>query len=240
MVWYNNNQQEKDENKMSTEFSISKPRPLPVILLADISGSMSEDGKIDALNTAVNEMIRSFAEEEEDALAEIQVAVITFGKGGAKLHSPLRSASEIEWEPMKAEGTTPLAAALDIATDMLEDKSREHYYYPVLILVSDGQPTNEKGYRSDNWKKPLQRLLKSERGSKGDRFAMGIGDDADLNVLNEFLADTEAQLFQTNEARQIRDFFRWVTIQSLKRSQIDPNSRVKVDPEEINEFLRKH
>ncbi len=223
---------------MTIQVSTAKPRPLPVILLADISGSMAEDGKIDALNIAANEMIRSFAEEDDNARAEIQVAVITFGSEGAKLHKPLQPALKIQWEPMKAEGTTPLADALDLATDMLEDEKLIpiQAYREVLILVSDGQPTNEKGYRSDNWKEPLQRLLKSKRGSKSDRFAMGIGDDADLNMLKEFLANPEAQVFQAHEARQIRNFFRWVTRTTLIRSlHIDPNGRVKVDPEENDE-----
>ena len=38
------------------EFTVSSARPLPVILLADVSGSMAVDGKIDALNGAVAEM----------------------------------------------------------------------------------------------------------------------------------------------------------------------------------------
>ena len=32
------------------DFTVTKPRPLPVILLADVSGSMASEGKIDALN----------------------------------------------------------------------------------------------------------------------------------------------------------------------------------------------
>src|SRR5689334_3507688 len=46
------------------DFVLQTARPLPVILLADVSGSMKEDGKIDALNEAVANMIGAFAEEE--------------------------------------------------------------------------------------------------------------------------------------------------------------------------------
>ena len=35
------------------EFVMASARPLPVIILADISGSMSTNGKIDALNDAI-------------------------------------------------------------------------------------------------------------------------------------------------------------------------------------------
>ena len=63
------------------EFTLSSARPLPVIVLADISGSMLEHGKIQSLNLAVREMLEAFR-DEDDLRAEIHVAVITFGKGG--------------------------------------------------------------------------------------------------------------------------------------------------------------
>jgi len=89
------------------EFTMSSARPLPVIVLADVSGSMSANGKIDALNDAVSEMIATFA-EEDDARAEIHVSVIAFGGGGASIHKPLRPARETRWEPMAASGRTPM------------------------------------------------------------------------------------------------------------------------------------
>ena len=101
------------------EFTVSSARPLPVILLADVSGSMGVDGKIDALNRAVAEMQATFA-EEEDERAEIHLAVVTFG-GTAALHTPLTPASDVRWTPMEADGRTPLGPALDIATDLVEE-----------------------------------------------------------------------------------------------------------------------
>ena len=60
------------------QFAAATARPLPVIILADISGSMSVDGKIDALNAALKDMLHTFAQESR-LNAEIQVAIITFG-----------------------------------------------------------------------------------------------------------------------------------------------------------------
>jgi uncharacterized protein YegL len=51
---------------------------MPVIILADVSGSMTAYGKLAALNRAIAETIAIFA-SEQDARAEIHVAVITFG-----------------------------------------------------------------------------------------------------------------------------------------------------------------
>ena len=81
------------------DFTVSTARPLPVIVLADVSGSMSANGKIDALNDAIQSMIESFAAEDHSR-AEIHFAVIAFGKGGARLHQPLLPAAfSIEYSP---------------------------------------------------------------------------------------------------------------------------------------------
>ncbi|MCP4696899.1 MAG: VWA domain-containing protein [Gammaproteobacteria bacterium] len=193
------------------EFTVAAARPLPVILLADVSGSMSVDGKIQALNQAAGEMIASFADEEADR-AEIQVAVITFGANNANLHQPFMPAAQIQWMNMQAAGHTPLGAALELVTESIEDAKiiPSRSYRPSLILVSDGQP-------NDEWRGPLSRLHNSPRASKAMRFAMGIGEDADLDMLQEFLADPEGRVFAAHEARQIQQFFRWVTMSVTQR-----------------------
>ena len=95
------------------QFTVAAKR-LPVIILADISGSMSVDGKIETLNRAIAEMIASFA-QEEDVRAEIHVAVVTFGKGGAKIHLPLQVASQIQWTDMEAVGSQTQAGSAFVA-----------------------------------------------------------------------------------------------------------------------------
>lgn len=212
---------------MSTfrEFTSPTARPLPVILLADVSGSMSADGKIDALNAAVAEMLQTFA-TEDDTRAQIHVAAIIFGGDQAVLHHALAPAAEAPWQPMRAAGKTPMGAAFGLAREMLEDRQQipSRAYRPTLILVSDGQPTDE-------WESPLKALLASERASKAARFAMGIGADADKAMLSAFLADPNARVFEAHEAREIRKFFQWVTMSVTTRSRsANPNSAPPIPP----------
>ena len=212
------------------EFTVSSARPLPVILLADVSGSMAADGKIDALNGAVAEMQAAFA-EEEDERAEIHLAVVTFG-GAAALHMPLTPANAVRWTPMQADGRTPLGAALDIATDLIEDRDRvpSRAYRPTVVLASDGLP-------NDEWEGPLQRLLTSERAAKAECFALGIGADADHDMLRRFLNDPEGRVFEAHEGREIRKFFRWVTMSVTSRSRsAEPNRTVDVDPPDLDDY----
>lgn len=213
------------------EFTASSPRPLPVIILADVSGSMSTDGKIDVLNASVREMIDSFATEEEDRTL-ICLAVITFGKEGALIYQDLKPAAELSWPDMAADGKTPLGAALDLAVSIIEDRDiiPSRSYTPTIVLVSDGKPT-------DDWEPPLERLLTSERASKAQRFALGIGDDADFVVLSKFLARPDVKVFEAQDARNIKRFFRWVTMSVTTRSRsVNPNSIVNIDPADLDAF----
>ena len=210
----------KQDRKMSKlkEFTVSSARPLPVIVLADVSGSMSTDGKIQALNHAVGEMIDAF-KDESDLRAEIHVSVITFG-GQAQTHLPLAPASETSWTDLGAGGGTPMGGAFDLACELIDDREKvtSRAYRPTVVLVSDGQPT-------DDWQPPLQALLGSERGGKAFRMALAIGADADHEVLKAFLGDPEARVYRADEARQIREFFQLVTMSVSSRSRsANPNS----------------
>jgi len=195
------------------EFVATSPRPLPVIVLADTSGSMSENGKIEALNQSLKEMIQTFATESR-VRAEIQVGIITFGGATAEVHLPLTPAHQIiETKPMGAMGSTPMGQAFEAVRSLLEDRQliTSRAYRPVLILVSDGLPT-------DDWEIPFAALQASERAQKATRFAMAIGGDADEAMLAQFANDREAPLFKAHEARDIHRFFRAVTMSVTSRT----------------------
>ena len=213
------------------EFVIAVARPLPVIVLADVSGSMSINGKIEALNDAIKTMVASFA-EEDPGRAEIHVGVIAFGKGGARIHQPLRPSTGIQWETVAAGGNTPMGAAFDLVVKMIEDPAQVpgRAYRPAIVLISDGEPT-------DDWEEPLARLLSSERAAKASRFVLGVGDDADPAMLAKFLADPAARVYSAHEARQIKNFFRWVTMSVTQRTRSsNPNSVVAIDPVALDEY----
>lgn len=224
--------EERDMSKLK-EFTATTARPLPVIVLADTSGSMSENGKIEALNTALTDMLGAFAEEDEGR-AEIHVAVVTFG-GTAQLHQDLAPASKIALRSLGATGMTPMGGAFDIARELVEDRQKVpgRAYTPAIVLVSDGQP-------NDTWEPALARLLESERAKKAHRFALGIGADADAAVLRRFLANPEGKVYGAADARQIKNFFRWVTMSVTARSRsTNPNAAVVDDfpPSDLDELL---
>lgn len=205
---------EKDDKVNSIKkYVIPSARPLPIIILADTSGSMSENGKIEALNASIKDMIMTFSKESR-LRAEIQIGLITFG-GRAQMHLPLVSAHSVSgFTELKAEGVTPMGAAFEYACQLLEDKDRipSRAYRPVLILISDGHPT-------DDWEAPFKALCQSERAQKASRLAMAIGSDADEVMLKKFVNDVEAPVFRAHNARDIHRFFRAVTMSVTTRTK---------------------
>jgi uncharacterized protein YegL len=202
------------DNKMSTlkQFASITPRPLPVIVLADTSGSMDEEGKIDVLNAALKDMLAAFAKESR-LRAEIQFALITFG-GDAEMQIPMTAVQNMQSiNQLTANGGTPMGEALKITRELLEDKEivPSRAYKPVIILLSDGMPT-------DDWSESFDEFCKSERAQKATRLAMAIGSDADEELLKKFANDKEAPLFHAHNARDIHRFFRAVTMSVTTRS----------------------
>lgn len=192
------------------KFTTPTAKPLPVVLLLDVSGSMS-GSKIDNLNKAVKDMLDTFAQEEKME-TEILVSIIKFGP--VELHLPFTKASQIQWENLEVTGATPIGGALKMAKDMIEDKETtpSRAYRPTVVLVSDGQPT-------DSWEKPLQDFISEGRSSKCDRMAMAIGSDADETMLERFIEGTPHDLFCAEDAEKISEFFHRVTMSVTMRTQ---------------------
>ncbi|MBE9396810.1 VWA domain-containing protein [Pontibacterium sp. N1Y112] len=212
------------------KFAAKSARPIPVIILADTSGSMSVDGKVDAMNQAIRGMIASFAEESR-LNAEIHLSVITFG-GNAETHLALTPAHQItHFEDFYATGGTPMGEALTIAKELIEDKEKisSRAYRPVIVLISDGHPT-------DDWEGQFSAFCSAERAQKATRMAMAIGSDADEVMMNDFINDLEAPLFRASNAQDIIKFFRAVSMSVTSRSRsTTPNQPVAITYDEIPE-----
>ncbi|MFH5882351.1 vWA domain-containing protein [Liberiplasma polymorphum] len=213
-----------------TKYVKNEAKPLPVILLLDTSGSMHGE-KIITMNHAVKEMINDF---QNQRLTEVrlQVAIITFG-GSANLHLDLKNVNEINYKDFSASGMTPLGAALNIAVSLINDKEKvtSKGYKPTVILVSDGMP-------NDAWEQPLNNFLENKRSSKCERWALGIGNDVDKEMLKQFLNDPEKPVFDASQAKEISSFFKFVTMSTIARSQsVNPNE--SIDLEELSEIFKK-
>lgn len=196
----------------------AKQKVLPVVLLLDVSSSMSGN-KIESLYNSTVAMIKSF-DEQKIREVQIQLSIITFGKD-IKLHTPFTAVEnlvEVPLEKFIANGMTPLGMTLNMAKDMLEDKDvvPRPRYKPAVVLVSDGYPTDE-------WKNSLDRFINDGSTAKTQRFSVGIGSDYDYNMLKQFAGDEE-NMFQAGTAEELASRFKTITDSiSLRSRSINPN-----------------
>jgi len=211
------------------KFVSNEGRALPVFLLLDCSGSMSGE-KINTLNLAVKDMLDDFKGERLIDV-NLQLCVITFGDV-AKVHQELANLNSFDFEDLTASGMTPLGGALNLLSEIVNDKEKvsSKGYKPVIVLVSDGKP-------NDEWNKPLEDFLQGKRTSKCERWALGIGADADYGMLQKFLGSSEKKVFDASAAREITQFFKLVTLSTIARSKsVNPNETI--DTKELEERFK--
>lgn len=211
-----------------------EPRPLPIFILADTSGSMRGE-KINELNLALREMLTAL-NEADDIRGKFQLSVIAFG-GEVRLVQPLEDITGLSLSELTAAGNTPMGQAFETVQEMIEDREivTSRAYTPTIVLISDGIPTDcsEEMYRRKNyfdWE-PLKNLHSGERSAKCQRLALGIGDDADTEMLKAFIDNPEVPVIKTKDASGIAKFFRWVTMSTVARMHsVNPNETATVAP----------
>ena len=211
-----------------------EPRPLPIFVLADTSGSMRGE-KINELNLALREMLNAL-NAADDIRGKFQLSVIAFG-GEVKVLQPLTDIDGLVLTELSAAGNTPMGQAFEMVREMIEDRNvvSSRAYTPTIVLISDGLPTDctKEIYRRKNyfdWE-PLINLHNGERSSKCQRMALGIGEDADVDMLKSFIDNPEIPVIKTKDASGITKFFRWVTMSTVARmTSINPNEISVVAP----------
>lgn len=178
-------------------------RVMTLFLLIDISGSMSVNGNIGKVNSAIEEMIPLLKEvSDENADAEIKIAVLAFSSGCRWITHDISGQSGAEslesffWNDMEAGGLTDMGAAFSELESKLSRSaflaSSTGAYAPVIILLSDGCPTDE-------WEKGLEKLKHNNWYKAATKIAIAV-DDGDTSVLSAFTGTTESVL-QVNSNR---------------------------------------
>lgn len=113
-----------------------------------------------------------------------------------------------------ADGTTSAGtdmgqALKTVAKELHVPPMNERALPPVLVLVSDGQPT-------DDFKSGLRELMNLGWGKKAVRMAIAIGEDADHRVLQEFIGPGEIHPLQANNPDALVAYVKWVSTAVLK------------------------
>lgn len=200
-------------------------RPLHFIWICDSSGSMLNDGKIQALNNAIREALphmRGVADENPNA--EVLVRAIAFSTGANWHVSQPTLVQDFKWDDLIADGPTDLGQALEMVAEQMQiPPMTDRALPPVLVLVSDGQPT-------DNFDRGLEVLMAQPWGKKAVRIAIAIGSDADHDVLQRFIGNIEIKPLQASSPEALVKYIKWVSTAVLK-SASSPPSQATASPD---------
>ena len=203
---------------------------VPVCLCLDTSGSM--DGTpINELNEGVK-LFYDAIREDETALYSAEISIVTFG-GEALLIEDFANINRQPVAPiLGANGMTPMGEAVNLALDCLEKRKQEYkdkgvdYYQPWLVLMTDGAPNGSSSKLST----AIQRTVELVNDRKLTVFPIGIGKDADMNVLQQFSPTRNPLRLQ---GLKFKEFFAWLSKSVSKTSQSTPGEKVQLDVEGI-------
>jgi len=185
-------------------------RPLHFIWIADCSGSMM-GSKMSSLNTAIREALPHMEKvADENPNAAVLVRAIAFADIARWHVSQPTPLDEFKWEDLTYGGLTAMGDAFDLLAGALDvERMGSRALPPVLVLLSDGQP-------SDEWKGSLERLLCEPWAVKAVRLAIAIGDDADHAPLEAFIDNPEINVLQANNPETLVRYIRWVSTAVLQ------------------------
>ncbi|MDQ3585242.1 MAG: VWA domain-containing protein [Acidobacteriota bacterium] len=186
-------------------------RPLHFIWIADASGSMQQDGKIQALNNAIREAVPHMRKVADDnPNAQVLVRAVKFSDGAQWHISQPTPVADFAWNDIPAEGETDMGKALSLVAEQLKmPPMSDRALPPVLVLISDGQPT-------DDFEKGLKDLLDQPWGKKAVRIAIAIGQDADAETLQKFIAHPEMKPLAANSPEALVKHIKWASTAVLK------------------------
>lgn len=205
-------------------------RQLHVILALDCSGSMTGD-KIASLNYAMRAAIPEMrAAADDNPETDVLVRVLRFSTQVEWHVGVPTPVSQFEWQDVVAGGETNMGEALAAIADVLgPERMPGRQLPPVVVLVSDGQP-------SDDFEVGLKRLFDSPYGGRALRVAIAIGSDADNEVLERFIAHPEFKPLRANNAQDLVNRIKWATTAPVKSvssptNAPDPVTQLAMDAE---------
>ncbi|MEG1525780.1 MAG: VWA domain-containing protein [Clostridia bacterium] len=179
-------------------------RPLHFFWIVDCSGSMYGE-KIGSVNHAIQSTIPDMKDAaQNNPNAQLLVRTLKFSTGASWVTSNPVNIEDFSWDDLDAGGVTDLGQAFDmLAAQLTIPPMTDRALPPVLVLLSDGQPT-------DNYKKALDKLLHLPWGKKSVRIAISIGQDADDTILQEFTGNRELVL-QANNPQALVKMIKWAS-----------------------------
>lgn len=213
------------------EITPSPRKVMTLFYLVDTSGSMC-GSSIGTVNAAMEEcipMLKEVAQANDDA--EIKVAIMQFSSGCSWItpaSGPV-GLDDIIWNDLQAGGLTEFGNALIELDKKLSRneflKSQTGAYAPVILLLSDGGPT-------DNWEVGLNKIKQNNWFRHAIKIAIDIESGSDRRVLAEFTGNPEA-ILDAKDTATLKKMIHKVSVRASEfQSHSKQSSDVVTTPEE--------
>ena len=201
---------------------------LPVCLCLDVSNSMEGD-PVNELNEGIGLFFYEL-KKDEIAFYSAEVAVVTFGGFDAECLLDFANLERVPKPPkLEAVGMTPMGEGVNLALDLLEKRLNEYrekgvdYFQPWLVLMSDGSPNGDE----TELERAIQRVSELEHSKKLTVITIGIGKDADMEVLAKFSPDKSPLKLK---GLKFKDFFSWLSKSVSAISQSMAGENIELEP----------
>ena len=210
------------------EYFADNPEPrCACVLLIDVSGSMGGQPIAE-----LNEGLAFFKTcIEDDALATLrtEIAVIAYNHQ-PNLVQDFTTADMFLPPFLEANGGTVISSAIEMALDLIDERKvvyRENgitYYRPWIWLLCDGRPEHDT---PTAWAKAKDRVKFAEQDNQVAFFVVGVGQEADMQVLDEIGNRQALRL----HGLDFKTMFHWLSSSMSSVSQSQPGDSVALsDP----------
>lgn len=207
---------------------------MTLFYLVDTSGSMSGE-KMGAVNATMEECcttsLKEVAVANDDA--EIKVAILQFSSGHSWVtpeSGPVSLDDLSYWNDLQPGGLTEFGGALLELDKKLSRneflKSQTGAYAPVILLLSDGAPTD------NNWESALAQINQNNWFKHAIKIALDIQIDggSDRNVLAQFTGNPEA-IIDIHDTATLKKVIRKVSVRATEfQSHSKQSSEVVSSP----------
>ena len=222
---------------MNTERVKIARRTMVLFFLVDTSGSMYGE-KIGSLNDAIRETVPDLKDlSDGNPDAAIKIAVLQFDTDVRWLYPQPVESENFRWNDLEAGGLTCLGTALRELDGKLSKsqflQEAAGSYAPVIILLSDGGPT-------DDFESGLNKIKQNNWFKHAIKVAIAIGNDADKNVLAQFTGNSEA-VIEVHNKSALKAIIKFVSVTSSqvnsKSSGVEDASKQDKVIEQIQDFV---
>lgn len=163
-------------------------------ILLDTSGSM-DGSKISALNDSMENIIIDLQEKAFNG-KKIDIVVLSFARDVTWMYDKPINILDFNWKPLTASGMTSLGkACCELAKNISTYPANNEN--TAIVLLSDGCPT-------DDYDEGIMELRNLQIFNNADKFAIALGDNADLQTLIRFV-DVQENIFIENKADRLID-----------------------------------